>query len=213
MESERLMSDYSLIKLESACLKTVSASRMTGIKDRHVVFFCHFVNCGEETCKVLLGINILLSVSREKDVLSLLKTKAKMDITCLNLSKVITKNLCHRRAGYVCTLLGQACVRKITTSVLGVCHVYVRDDVNNTAVSLLGKALILTSIARFHVEDRNMKSLGTDYRKARIGVTKNKHGIRLDCNHQLIGGGNNIAHCFAKICANCVEINLWIGEL
>ena len=77
---------------------------MATVKDRHIVLLCHLIDGGEEAQEVLLSINILLTVCREEDVLTLLQTKTLVNITCLNLCKVLIKYLSHRRTSHVCTL-------------------------------------------------------------------------------------------------------------
>ena len=58
---------------------------MTAIEDRHIVFLRHVVDGVEERKEVLLCIDILLTVSREQNVLPLLQSQTLVNIACLNL--------------------------------------------------------------------------------------------------------------------------------
>ena len=89
-----------------------------------------------------------------------------MNVGCFDLFKICVQHLSHRRAGNIRTLLRQTAVGKIAACVLGVCHINIRNDIDYASVSLLGKALILTAVARLHMKYRNMQALCTDNRKA-----------------------------------------------
>ena len=67
--------------------------------------------------------------------------------------------------------------RILRDSVLGVCHIDIRNDIDNSAISFLRKTFVLTAITGFHVKDRDMESLSANDRKATIGITKNKDTI------------------------------------
>ena len=67
------MANYPAIKSKSALFKPVSASGVAGIKDRHIILLGNPVNGIEEREEVLLGVDVLLPVSREKNVFFRLK--------------------------------------------------------------------------------------------------------------------------------------------
>ena len=48
MESEWFLADDARVEDEAALLKTVTAARVAAVKDRHVVFLCHFVDGSEK---------------------------------------------------------------------------------------------------------------------------------------------------------------------
>ena len=96
------------------------------------------------------------------------------------------KNLSHRTTSNVGTLLWQTTVSQIATCMLRVCHIHIADDINNATVGLLRQTLVLTSVTCLHMEDRNMKALGTNHAQATVGITYNQHCIRLGLNHHLI---------------------------
>ena len=79
-----------------------------------------------------------------------------MHIRSLDLSQILMQHLCHRRAGDISTLLRQAAVSQIAARMLTISHIDVRNDIDDAAVSLLRKALVLAAVAGLHVEDRNM---------------------------------------------------------
>ena len=88
VEAKRLVADDALIKLEAALVKSVSASRMAGVENGHIVLFCDAVDGTEEREEVLLGIDIFLSVCREEYVPFLLKSEACQNIRRINLVKI-----------------------------------------------------------------------------------------------------------------------------
>ena len=72
MESERLVLDDAWVQLEARSGETVTAARMAGIKDRHIILLSHGVDGVEQTHEVLLGVDVFLAVGAEQDVLSFL---------------------------------------------------------------------------------------------------------------------------------------------
>ncbi len=94
-----------------------------------------------------------------------------------------------------------------------ICHIHIAYDVHDAAVRLLRKALVLAAVARLHVEDGNMQTFGSDDSKAGVGVAQDKHGVRLQLNHQLITLGDDVAHRLAQILSDRIHINLRLGEL
>ena len=199
MEAERFVLNNSFVKLESACLQSLAASRMAGIEDRHIVFLRHFVNRREKACEILFRVDIFLAMSGKKNILSLFKSEAGMDIACLNFGEIVMKHLCHRGTCYICSLFRQSAIGKIAACVLGVCHINIRNDVNNPAVCLLRQALILAAVSGFHMEDRNVQSLCPDNGETAVRITENKHCIRLDFRHERIGFCDNIAAGLTEI--------------
>ena len=94
---------------------------------------------------------------------------------------------------------------------LGVGHVHVADDIDDTAVGLFGQALVLTAIASFHVEDRNMQALGTDDTETGVGVAQDQYCVGVHFYHQLITFGNNIAHGLAQVVTYSLHIHIRVG--
>lgn len=80
VEAERLVLDDALVELESAGSKTVAAARVTAVEDWHVVFLCHRIDGVEETEEVLLSIDILLTMSAEKNVFDFLEAEALVNV-------------------------------------------------------------------------------------------------------------------------------------
>ena len=83
------------------------------------------------------------------------------------------KHLCHGRACYICSLFGQSAIGKIAACVFRICHIDVRNDVNDPTVCLLRQALILTAVARFHVEDRDVQTFGADDGETAVRIAEN----------------------------------------
>ena len=84
MEAQRLMLNDALVELKAALLQTLAAARMAGVEDRHIVLFRHLVDGGEQRGKVLLGVDVLLAVGRQQNVLALLETQTLVDVGCLD---------------------------------------------------------------------------------------------------------------------------------
>ena len=80
MEAERFLTDDTWVEDEAALLKAVTAAWVAAVEDRHVVFFCHFVDGCEKADEVLLGVDILLSMSTQQNIPSFLKTKSCMNV-------------------------------------------------------------------------------------------------------------------------------------
>ena len=212
MEAQRLMLNDALVELKAALLQTLAAARMAGVEDRHIVLFGHLVDGGEQRGKVLLGVDILLAVGRQQNVLALLETQTLVDIGRLDFFQILVQHLGHRGTGHVGTLLRQAGVGQITAGMLGVGHVHIGDDVHDAAVRLLGQALVLAAVAGLHVEDGDVEPLGRDGGQAAVGVAQDEEGIRPRLHHQLIGGRDDVAHGLAEVRAHGVQIDVGVVQ-
>ena len=115
-----------------------------------------------------------------------LKPEAGENVALFDVGKVRVKHLRHRGTGDICALLRQTALGKIPPRVLGICHIDVGDYIDDPAVCLLRKTLVLAAVAGFHVEDRNMQPLCRDSRQAGVRVTEDKHSVRLYLRHQLV---------------------------
>ena len=102
---------------------------------------------------------------------------------------------------------------KVAACMLRVCEVDVRDDVDDAAVCLLGKAFILATVARLHVENRDMQSLRRDGGEAGVGVAENEKRVGLCLCHKLVGAVDDIADGGAKVIANGIHIHLGVRKL
>ena len=132
---------------------------MTAIQNWHIILLCHLVNGIEQRKEVLFGIDILFSVSTQQNVFTLLQAQTLVNIAGLNLSEIVVQHLGHRAASHVSTLLGQTCISQISTSMLAISHVHIRNDVNDSAVGLLWQTLVLTAVTCLHVEDGDVQAL------------------------------------------------------
>ena len=213
VETQRLMPNNTLVQLETALLQTLAAAGMAGVENRHIVLFGHLVDGGEQRGKVLLGVDVLLAVGRQQNVLALLETQTLVDVGRLNFFQILVQHLGHRGTGHVGALLRQAGVGQITAGMLGVGHVHIGDDVHDAAVRLLGQALVLAAVAGLHVEDGDVQPLRTDDGQAAVCVAQHQHGVGLDGGHELVALRDDVAHRLAQIRADGVHIDLGVGQL
>ena len=135
-----------------------------------------------------------------------------MNVAALDLVEVQMQHLRHGRTGHVRALLRQTAVRQIPPRMLGIGEIHVGDNVDDPAVRFLRQTFILAAVAGFHVKDRDMQTLRADHRKTRIRVAQHQHGIGTQTLHELIGTGDDIAHRFAEVCADGVEIDIRIVQ-
>ena len=186
---------------------------MTAVEDRHVVLFCHLVDSREKRHKVLLCVDVLLTVSGKEDILALLQAEALVDIAGLNIGEVVVEDFRHGGSCDIGALLGQAAVGEVSSCVLRVGHVHVGNDIDDTAVGFLGQALVLAAVAGLHVENGDMESLCSDDAEAAIGVAKDQYAVRLGLGEELVGAVDDIAASSAKIVTDSIHIDLGLGEL
>ena len=186
---------------------------MAAIENRHIIFLCHLIDSGKKRQKILLGINVLFTVSREQDILTLLQAKTLVNIAGLNLGKVLMQHLCHRTTSNIGTFLGQTTVSEITTRMLRVCHIDIADNVHNATVGLFRQTLILTPVTSFHVEDGDMQALSSNHTQARVGIPQHQYCIRLRLNHHLVALVDDVTHRGTKVITYCLHINVRVCQL
>lgn len=92
-------------------------------------------------------------------------------------------------------------------------HIHVGNDIDDTAVGLLGQALVLAAVASLHVEDRNVKSLRSDNAEAAVGVAKDQYAVGFCLSEELVGAVDDVAAGSAKVVTDSIHINLGLGEL
>ena len=206
MESQRLMCDHAAVQLEARRLQPLSASRVAGVKDWHVVLFRHGIDRCEQLDKIAVRIDVFLPVRREQNVLSLGQTQTPVDITAFDLVQIGVQHLRHGTAGHEGALLWQSTLHQIPACMLRIAEIDVADDVHDAAVRLLRQALILAAVSCLHMENRNVQALGTDHGKAGIGVAQNQHCVRPDLHHQLVGFLNDIPNRGSEIIAYGIQI-------
>ena len=128
-------------------------------------------------------------------------------------AQVRAQDLGHGAARHVGALGGAARVLEVAAGVLGVGQVHVGDDVDDAAVGLLGQALVLAAVAGLHVEDGDVQALGRDGREARVRVAQDEQGVGLHLRHELVGGGDDVAHRLAQVGAHGVQVHVGVGQL
>ena len=162
MESQGLVADDPRVETEPARLEAVTAARMAAVEDRHVISLGHGVDGVEEGEEVLFGVDVLLPVRAQEDVLPLLKPEPPVYVARLDLREVPAEDLRHRGARHVGALPRQPALGQVPPRVLAVRHVHVGDDVDYPPVRLLRQALVLAPVPSLHVEDRDVEALRTD---------------------------------------------------
>ena len=91
---------------------------MAGIENRHVVPLRHRVDRREQLEKVAVGIDILLPMRGEQNVLSLRQFQPLMNVACLDLVQICAQHLRHGTAGHKYALLRQAALHQIPPRML-----------------------------------------------------------------------------------------------
>ena len=186
---------------------------MTTVEDGHVVLLRHLVDSSEEGEEVLLRVDILLTVSGQENVLAFLQAEALVDIAGLDISEVVVEDFRHGGPCDIGALLGQAAVGEVSSCVLRVGHIHVGDDIDDTAVGLLGQALVLAAVASLHVEDRNMETLGSDNAEAAVGVAKDQYAVGLGLGEEFVRAVDDVAAGSAKVVTDSIHIDLGLCEL
>ena len=211
VESERFVLNHALVELEARGGKTVTTARVAAVQNRHVVLFGHFVDGGKEAREVLFGVDILFAVGAEQNVLALFEAEAGVNVARFDLREVLVQNFGHGATGHIRAFLGQTAVSEVAAGVFGVSHVHVADDVHDAAVGLFGQAFVLATVARFHMENRDVQALSGNRRKATVGVAENQQSVGLNFNHKLIRLGDNVANRLAEVFADRVHVNFRIS--
>ena len=186
---------------------------MATVENGHVVLFRHLVDSSEEGEKVFLRVDIFLTVSGQENVLAFLQTEALVDVAGLDIGKVVVEDFRHGGSCDIGALLGQAAVGEVSSCMLRVGHIHVGNDIDDTAVGLLGQALVLAAVAGLHVENGDMESFGSDNAEAAVGVAKDQYAVGLGLGEELIGAVDDIAAGSAKVVTDSIHIDLGLGEL
>ena len=210
VEAHGLVHAHARVELEARGLQALAGARVAGVQDRHVILLGERVDGGEQAREVGLGVDVLLAVCREQHVALGLKAELGQDVRRLDLLQVGAQDLRHGRAGDVGALRGAAGILEVAPCVLGVGQVDVGDHVDDAAVGLLGQALVLAAVARLHVEDGDVEPLGRDGGQAAVGVAEDEEGVRLRLHHELVGGGDDVAHGLAQVGAHGVKVDVGV---
>ena len=206
MKAQRLVRNHALVKSEAAFLQSFPASRVAGVQHRHIILLRHGVYRCEQGTEILLRVDILLPVGGEQDIFSLFKAKPGMNIACLDLEKIPAQHLRHWTANNECAILRDARGVQIAPRVLGVAEVYVGGYIHNAAVGFLRQAFVEAAVPGLHMEDRNVKPLGSNDGQAGICVTQHQHGVRLDLLHEIVAFGDNRADRLAEVCTGGIQV-------
>ena len=136
-----------------------------------------------------------------------------MHIARFYLFEILVEHFCHRRTGDIGAFAWESAFGKIPAGMLRISEIDIRDDIDYSAVCLLGEAFVLASVACFHVEDRDMQSLSANDAQAGVGVAKYENGIGFRCHHELVRGIDDIATGGAKVIAYGIHIYLRVCKL
>ena len=186
---------------------------MTTVEDGHVVLFRHLVDSSEEGEEVLPRVDVFLTMGGQENILAFLQAEALVDVAGLDIGEVVVENFCHGGPCDIGALLGQAAVGEVSSCVLRIGHVHVGNDIDDTAVGLLGQALVLAGVAGLHVENGDMESLCSDNAEAAIGVAKNQYAVGLGLGEELVGAVDDVAAGSAKVVTDSIHIDLGLCEL
>lgn len=186
---------------------------MATVEDGHVVLFRHLVDSSEEGEEVLLRVDIFLTMGGQENILAFLQAEALVDVAGLDIGEVVVEDFRHGGPRDIGTLLRQTAVGKVSSCVLRVGHVHVGDDIDDTAVGLLGQALVLAAVAGLHVENGDMESLCSDNTEAAVGVAKDQYAVGLGLGEELVGAVDDVAASSAKVVTDCIHIDLGLCEL
>ena len=186
---------------------------MATVEDGHVVLLRHLVDSSEEGEEVLLRVDIFLAMGGQENILAFLQAKALVDVAGLDIGEVVVENFCHGGPCDIGALLGQTAVGEVSSCVLRIGHIHVGDDIDDTAVGLLGQALVLAAVAGLHVENGDMESLCSDDAETAVGVAKNQYAVGLGLGEEFVGTVDDIAAGSAKVVTDSIHIDLGLCEL
>ena len=89
MEAQRLMLDHTLVQLETTLFQTLSAAGMAGVQNRHIVLFCHFIDCSEQRIEVFLGVDIFFPMGRKQNIFTLFQSQTSMNVGCFDFVQIL----------------------------------------------------------------------------------------------------------------------------
>ena len=212
VEAHGLVHAHARVELEAGGLQALAGARVAGVQDRHVVSLRERVDRGEQAREVRLGVDVLLAVGGKQHVALGLQAELGEDVGGLDLLKVSAQDLGHGRPRDVGALRGAAGVLEVAAGVLGVGQVDVGDHVDDAAVGLLGQALVLAAVARLHVEDGDVQTLGRDGGQAAVGVAQDQQRVGLDLDHEPVARGDDVAHGLAQVGAHGVQVDVGVVQ-
>ena len=135
-----------------------------------------------------------------------------MDIGGFDRRQILRQHLRHGAPRHIRPFLRQAAVSQIPPRMLGIGEIDVADDIHDPPVGLLRQALVLAAVSSFHMEDRDVKTLCTDNGQAGVGIAQHQYRIRLQFDHSLVAGRDDVAHGLPKIRTHSIQIQLRIIE-
>ena len=206
------MHAHARVQLKFGGLQAFAGAWVAGVQDRHVVSLSQRIDGSEQAREVGLGVDVLLAVGGQQHVALGLQAELGEDVRGLDLVQVRAKDLRHGRARDVGALRGAASILEVAAGVLGVGQVDIGDHVDDAAVGLLGQALVLAAVARLHVEDWDVQALGRDGGKAAVGVAQDEERVGPHLNHELVGGGDDVAHGLAQVGAHGVQVDVRVVQ-
>ena len=135
-----------------------------------------------------------------------------MYVARFDVCQILVQHLCHRTTCHVCALWCHTACIQISACMLRVTHIYVRDYIHDTTVCLLWQTLVETTIACLHMEDRDMQTLSTNHRQARVCVAQHQHSVWFNLHHQFVRRVDDIPHRCTQVIAYSIEIHLWVFQ-
>lgn len=149
----------------------------------------------------------------QENVLTFFQAKALVNVAGLDIGEVVVENFRHGGSCDIGALLGQTAVGEVSSCVLRIGHIHVGDDIDDTAVGLLGQALVLATVAGLHVKNGDMESLGSDNAEAAVGIAKDQYAVGLGLGEELVGAVDDVAAGSAKVVTDGIHIDLGLCEL
>lgn len=186
---------------------------MTTVEDGHIVLLRHLVDSSEEGEEVFLRVDIFLTVGGQENVLTFFQAKALVNVAGLDIGEVVVENFRHGGSCDIGALLGQTAVGEVSSCVLRIGHIHVGDDIDDTAVGLFWKTLVFAAVTCLHVENGDVKSLGSDNAEAAVGVAKDQYAVGLGLGEELVGAVDDVAAGSAKVVTDSIHIDLGLCEL
>lgn len=186
---------------------------MATVEDGHIVLLRHLVDSSEEGEEVFLRVDIFLTVGGQENVLTFFQAKALVNVAGLDIGEVVVENFRHGGSCDIGALLGQTAVGEVSSCVLRIGHIHVGDDIDDTAVGLLGQALVLATVAGLHVKNGDMESLCSDNAEAAVGVAKDQYAVGPGLGEELVGAIDDVAAGSAKVVTDSIHIDLGLCEL
>ncbi len=141
----------------------------------------------------------------DDEVLAGLQTQALEYGGSLNAFAVMVQHLPHVGARLDDGLWPNALGDQVTPCVFGQHKIDVAQVIQYLAVQFFRHTLVEAAIARFHMEHRNLASLGRDHREAGVCVAIQENGVRLFQRHDRVGALDHTGYGLCSVLSGGLE--------